>query len=588
MARFSRDAIDTFMSITGAPEAVALQKLEERGGDLNEAINAHFSEVDRVNTNQGSVPPREDLMQTDDAFDSGPLRPSFPLLSATRDVNPFSLLDSKFGLFSSLFDGGGASSFPRHGPRVSHPREVREIPIDFKDDNRGSGPSGVGPRIEEVTGNETAHGHEIHGTVIIDDEDDDGIQPTHGGHGVKSSADTSLGQCAGPSVSPLADMTDYSNEIEEEMIKAAIEASKREAQQHDIHDHPKSPATDDTDLARAVSLSLKTAEQERVLRQQGVYVGENPSIMEVDDAEKDAAFNGRHGFVSADTGTSSQVKSEEENPFVLEESEDIEEQPLVRHRSRHLTPANVDSADSGQVSYSASGPPQPIDRHPQHNGHVFENDEWGGISSEEHDEAVMLEAAMFGGIPDGTSYRFGYPPRQMPRPPSPTLTAQRLLREQQDDEYLAALQADREKELKAQQEAQLRHLEETAAREAALQKQKHEEEENQKKQLEEEELELKLAAKQSLLPQEPSLDDGNAVTLLVRMPDGSRRGRRFLKSDKLQLLFDYIDVGKVVKPGSYRLVRPYPRRAFTEEETQLSLSELGLTSKQEALFLELI
>ncbi|RWW30955.1 hypothetical protein GW17_00004441 [Ensete ventricosum] len=276
-------------------------------------------------TNQGSAPPHEDLMQTDDTIDNGPLRPSFPLFSATRDVNPFSLLDSKFGLFSSLFDSGGASSFPRLGPRVSHPREVKEIPIDFKDNNRGCGPSGVGPRIEEVTGNETAHGHEIHGTVIIDDEDDDGIQPTHGGHGAKSSADTSLGQCAGPSVSPLADMTDYSNEIEEEMIKAAIEASKREAQQHDIHDHPKSPATDDTDLARAVSLSLK-------------------------------------------------------------------------------------------------------------------------------------------------------------------------------------------------------------------------------------ELEMKLAAKQSLLPQEPSSDDGNAVTLLVRMPDGSRHGRRFLKSDKLQLLFDYIDVGKVVKPSSYRLV----------------------------------
>ncbi|KAJ8477499.1 hypothetical protein OPV22_021226 [Ensete ventricosum] len=534
MARFSRDAIDTFMSITGAPETVALQKLEEHGGDLNEAINAHFGEVDRVNTNQGSAPPHEDLMQTDDTID-----------------NAFLIV------------------------------EVLPVFLDLAHVFLTLG------RIEEVTGNETAHGHEIHGTVIIDDEDDDGIQPTHGGHGAKSSADTSLGQCAGPSVSPLADMTDYSNEIEEEMIKAAIEASKREAQQHDIHDHPKSPATDDTDLARAVSLSLKTAEQERVLRQQGVYIGENLSFMEVDDAEKDSAFNGRHGFVSADTGTSSQVKSEE-NPFVLEESEDMEEQPLVRHRSRHLAPANVDSADPGQVSYSASGPPLPIDRHPQHNGHVFGNDEWGGISSEEHDEAVMLEAAMFGGIPDGTSYRFGYPPRQMPRPPSPTLTAQRLLREQQDDEYLAALQADREKELKAQQEAQLCLLEEAAAREAALHKQKHEEEENQRKQLEEEELEMKLAAKQSLLPQEPSSDDGNAVTLLVRMPDGSRHGRRFLKSDKLQLLFDYIDVGKVVKPSSYRLVRPYPRRAFTEEESQLSLSELGLTGKQEALFLELI
>ncbi|RRT72145.1 hypothetical protein B296_00032000 [Ensete ventricosum] len=112
--------------------------------------------------------------------------------------------------------------------------------------------------------------------------------------------------------------------------------------------------------------------------------------------------------------------------------------------------------------------------------------------------------------------------------------------ELQDDEYLAALQADREKELKAQQEAEHRLLEEATAREAALQKQKHEEEEKHRKQLEEE------------------------------------------------FLFDYIDIGKVVKPASYRLVRPYPRRTFTNGESELSLSELSLTSKQEVLFMELI
>jgi len=72
------------------------------------------------------------------------------------------------------------------------------------------------------------------------------------------------------------------------------------------------------------------------------------------------------------------------------------------------------------------------------------------------------------------------------------------------------------------------------------------------------------------------------------MPDGSRRGRRFLRSHKLQYLFDFIDVGKVVKPGTYRLVRPYPRRAFSDGESALTLNELGLSSKQEALFLELI
>lgn len=52
----------------------------------------------------------------------------------------------------------------------------------------------------------------------------------------------------------------------------------------------------------------------------------------------------------------------------------------------------------------------------------------------------------------------------------------------------------------------------------------------------EQEYERKLAAKEASLPQEPSSDDESAVTLLVRMPDGSRRGRRFLKSDKLQVV----------------------------------------------------
>ncbi|KAF7127270.1 hypothetical protein RHSIM_Rhsim11G0003500 [Rhododendron simsii] len=102
------------------------------------------------------------------------------------------------------------------------------------------------------------------------------------------------------------------------------------------------------------------------------------------------------------------------------------------------------------------------------------------------------------------------------------------------------------------------------------------------------EIERQLAAKEASLPQEPTSDNENAVTLLVRMPDGSRHGRRFLKSDKLQSLFYFIDVGRGVKPGSYRLVRPYPRRAFDAGESASTLNELGLTSKQEALFLELI
>ncbi|KAE8698135.1 pentatricopeptide repeat-containing protein [Hibiscus syriacus] len=157
-----------------------------------------------------------------------------------------------------------------------------------------------------------------------------------------------------------------------------------------------------------------------------------------------------------------------------------------------------------------------------------------------------------------------------PRPPSPSLAAQRLIREQQDDEYNEALQADREKELKAIQQAEVFHLEEEAARKAAH-------EEQQRKQ----ECERQLAVKEASLPQEPSANEKNAVNLPVRMPDGSRRGRLFLKSDRLHSLFGYIDIGRGVKQGTYRLVRPYPRRAFGDGES-------SLTNKQEALFLELV
>lgn len=65
----------------------------------------------------------------------------------------------------------------------------------------------------------------------------------------------------------------------------------------------------------------------------------------------------------------------------------------------------------------------------------------------------------------------------------------------QDDEYLAALQADREKELKAVEDAELRRLEEVAAREAAIEMEKQKNEEKLRKQLEEEVLQLVLSMK---------------------------------------------------------------------------------------------
>ncbi|CAD6264964.1 unnamed protein product [Miscanthus lutarioriparius] len=591
MARPPQEAIDTFISITGADEAAAIRVLEEHGHDLNEAVNAYFNEGDRTTTriNQNPVPATatasyDDMMELDEPLDPMFNRPLFPRTLG----NPFALLDPGFASIT-------AGDIFGRGPRVTQPRDVRQIPIEVKDSNTQTGSSGQGPIIEDVTGRESFYGPEVHGTVIVDEDDED-LPSTPSAHDPMIPSSASHPNHSMPSAPPVVDVSDYNNDIEEEMIRAAIEASKREAEgMKNVLSSGESENTSrgrgDDELARAVSLSLETAERERALRQEGMYVADHsPDLSDKEGDQGGSRINERRGLTAGKVGTSEQTVDEEN---FQEGSEDDDEQPLVRIRSRRFRGRTIEPAETVQRADSPPSSPQPhvqIDH--QDNG-GFPSEEWGGISSEEHDEAVMLEAAMFGGIPGGAPYPFSFPARgrsthypRVARPPSPSLTAQRLLREQQDDEYLAALQADREKELKAVQEAELRRVEEAAAREAALERQKKEEEEKLKKQREEEELESELAAKQASLPKEPLQNDEGAVTVVVRMPDGSRRGRRFLKSDKLQYLFDFIDISRTFKPGTYRLVRSYPRRAFTEGESQMSLSDLGLTSKQEALFLE--
>ncbi|XP_028759028.1 plant UBX domain-containing protein 8 isoform X1 [Neltuma alba] len=592
MARPNQEAIETFISVTGSSEAIAVQKLEEHGGNLNEAINAHFSGDSNLSTSThgtSAAVPQDDFMDIDNQINDELRRP-LPLFSSDRNLNPFSLLDPAFS--RSMF--GARLDSTNNDPFVTHPREVREIPIEVKDGNQSNSQAGHAPTIEDVTGTVHAHGPDVHGTVIVDDDDDDkNTSPAPTGRQDEQKrmmlADTSRDRSTRPSAPELENVPDYGNDIEEEMIRAAIEASKREAEEKYSNDksgtqrdliesgpQQRQSFLEDPELAHAVSLSLKSAEQENARRVQGGDIAEMVSSKSSEvELGKIAASNGR-----MQAGSSS----------FRDEAEDVEEQPLVRNRPRRRSLGSTESANDVEVvDISPQSSTEHQDRNnQQHNGSSFHSDEWGGISSEEHDEAVMLEAAMFGGIPEESRFRFGYAPhefmqsrgsypRPAPRPPSPSLEAQRLIREQQDDEYLASLQADREKELKALEEA-----------EAAREEEKRREEESRRKLREEQELETQLAAKEVSLPPEPSSDDQNAVTLLVRMPDGSRRGRRFLRSDNLQSLFDFIDVARVVKPGTYRLVRPYPRRPFSDGESASTLSELGLTNKQEALFLELI
>lgn len=336
----------------------------------------------------------------------------------------------------------------------------------------------------------------------------------------------------------------YGN-AEEEMIQAAIEASRQEAERSYLNQQYSasndSPGTgllqrqhhpEDDDFCRALSLSLKTAEQENAMREQ-------------------------------------QVKNEDRGAG-----------------SHDLIGRNEKAKNSGWKQGSSSHPDGAENRK-EHSTDAFHTEEWGGMSSEELDEAVMIETALFGAIPEGTSNHAQHAPslqsgqdrsfrsHSVPYPPLPSPTAQQSLslREQQYNEYPASVLSDKEKEINALKETETHQLKEDKFC---------------NKLLEGEELERMLAAKEASLPKEPAIGDENAVTLLVRMPDGSRHGRRFLKSDKLQILFNFIDVSRVVRPGTYKVVRPYPRRAFSICDCSLTLSELGLTSKQEALFLELI
>lgn len=553
MARPQQEAIDTFISITGADEAVAIRKLEEHAGDLNQAVNAHFTEGDStVNAINHSIPPvNHDDMELDGPLDNTFQRPLFP--EALH--SPFALMDPNFQ--QVFFDSVGSAGTPNRDAQGPHPREASN---DFNDNSIQIGPSGQASVVENVTGHGSSYGPDVRDTIIIDDEEElsSGLPSRHASIRSNASQPNPL-----PTAPPLVHVTD--NEIEEEMVRAAIEASKREAEE----------------LAN-------TAEQERTQHMGGINLEDHLSD---EDMETAAGIVRRQELGRGRGGTTMQPADEESSD---EDTEDVEEAPLVRRRSRRIPPGDTESAEPVLPGDSPPSSSQPQNHDHQYNRTDFPS-EWGGISSEEHDEAVMLEAAMFGGIPEAPTYPLSIPSHassshypQVVHSPPPELTEQRLLREQQDDEYLASLQADQEKEMKTLQEAELRLLEETAAKEAALEKQKQEEEERRKKELEKEELEASLAAKEASLPMEPPSDKEGVITLVVRMPDGSRQGRRFLKSDKFKSLFDFLDVGRTCRPETYRLVRTYPRRAFTTADGDQSFTDLGLTSKQEALFIEQI
>ncbi|PPR81071.1 hypothetical protein GOBAR_AA39644 [Gossypium barbadense] len=487
-----RDAIESFKSITGESESVALRKLEEYGGNLNAAVSAHFLELERSITNPvSSASSQNNFVDTNNQSGLG-TGGIVPLISAVRRFRPSLLLDPNYR--RNLLNQIGTPNF-NHYTTSPHMGEVTGVPVGFNSRNEHPLNSGVRPVITDSPGTPSYYGEGTYNNVSRDDHQ-------------------------------------HTNDIESEMMQAAIEASKRDFGQTYMNERRG---------------SFYTADEEKAMRmpkdhyeQMGTY-DSNDKTTETTNNSSKHLFLVNKKCVEFKIGNSS-----------------LRQLP-VTHESVHDTQNHLLSKDS------------------------LNSNEWVDISQKELDEAIMLETQLFSQISEGSSYHPSHEQggpgssinpglEAVSRPQPSSLMDQRLLRQQQDEEYLISLLADKEKEMIALKKAESHSLKEESLRK------KHEGEEVNKV----------MSAKSTSLPPEPAIDDENAITILVRIPDGTRHGRRFRKSDKLQLLFDFIDVGEVVKPGTYRVVRPYPRRAFGAADCSLSFNQLGLTGKQEALFLEFI
>lgn len=87
------------------------------------------------------------------------------------------------------------------------------------------------------------------------------------------------------------------------------------------------------------------------------------------------------------------------------------------------------------------------------------------------------------------------------------------------------------------------------------------------------------------LPEEPAPGSADAARVVFRMPlSGERVERHFLRSDKVQLLYDFVDhlqnedkckfEGVEHYTDKYRLVQPMPRKNY--EDKHATIEEAGL------------
>jgi FAS-associated factor 2 len=154
----------------------------------------------------------------------------------------------------------------------------------------------------------------------------------------------------------------------------------------------------------------------------------------------------------------------------------------------------------------------------------------------------------------------------------------RQLREEQDAEYQRSLEADRERERKREEERAAVEAVERQRQEAAAAAAAAIAAEEQRKAEFSAKIERRRSEKRLSLPEEPSADVPNTTLIRIRLPNGSTHQRRFMASDQLQIVQDWVDGLESHEHLKYSLAMTYPRKVFVGIETMMqSLEELDLT-----------
>ncbi|KAF8052066.1 hypothetical protein N665_1614s0001 [Sinapis alba] len=133
-----------------------------------------------------------------------------------------------------------------------------------------------------------------------------------------------------------------------------------------------------------------------------------------------------------------------------------------------------------------------------------------------------------------------------------------LLREEQDAAYRAAFVVDQARKKQRQEE------EEQLEREAVEAERKRKEEEEARER----------AIKALTLGDKPEKRH-DVTQVLVRFPNGERKGRRFERNTKIQTLYDY-----------YSLITNFPRTVYGRDNESMLLKDAGL-HPQASLFIEI-